>query len=136
MATRSYARQLDVAINPVQLAQGIDAALSRMGTVCRLNSLTIDVTHPDLVAGDDATITAVIVAYVYDPGFGLGPEAITLLNIIATLRQWALDATSEVAAWDAQTQAQKNVALKVVVTRLGVLCDRLADVLTVTGKGS
>lgn len=45
------------------------------------------------------------------------------------LRQWSLDAQTEVAAWDGQTAAQRNVALKTTIDRFGKLCDGMADLL-------
>lgn len=45
------------------------------------------------------------------------------------LRQWQTDAQTAVAAWDGQTQVQKNATMKVVIDRFGKLCDGMADLL-------
>lgn len=48
---------------------------------------------------------------------------------VATLRTWAQDAQTATANWDGWTQAQKNAAMKTMVTRQGILCERLADMI-------
>ncbi len=61
----------------------------------------------------------------------LSTKKTTLAQNVATLRQWKTDSDSAVAAWDGQTQAQKNATLKVVIGRFGTICDRLADFIEV-----
>lgn len=56
-------------------------------------------------------------------------KKLNVKNAVPTLRQWATDAASAVAAWDGQTTAQRFAALKIVVTRFGVLSDRMADII-------
>lgn len=129
MATRTYTRGNLNTLDPRQLAKQIDTALSRTGTTVVVEGLSVAVTHAQLVAGDDATITARIAAYVYDADWETTPEVLNLRGVVATLRQWSDDAEAAVAAWDGQNQTQKNATTKTVVTRLGVLMDRVADLL-------
>jgi hypothetical protein len=68
-ATRTYTRGSLSTMSPDHLAANIDAALSRTGTVVGIDQFTVTVSHPNLVAGDDATINAQISAYVYDPAW-------------------------------------------------------------------
>lgn len=59
-------------------------------------------------------------------------RAVKLNNVktsVATLRAWATDAESATAAWDGWTQAQKNAAMKTVISRLGVFFSRFADLI-------
>jgi len=46
---------------------------------------------------------------------------------VSTLRSWATDAATAVAAWDGQTQTQKNATVKTVIDRLGTFMSRFAD---------
>ena len=53
-------------------------------------------------------------------------------QIVATLRQWALDAqiATNAANWVGATYtAQKDATLKTTIQRLGVMCTNIADVL-------
>lgn len=50
-------------------------------------------------------------------------------NVVATLRSWSTDAATAAAAWDAQTQTQKNATTKVVIERLGTFMSRFADLI-------
>lgn len=57
-------------------------------------------------------------------------------NLIAaytTLRSWAQDAATTSGNWANLTAAQKDNIAHVVVTRVGILCDHLADFLITTG---
>lgn len=67
--TRSYTRGDTNPLYPPALAAQIDTALSRTGTVVTVHVFSVTVTHPNLGAGDDATINSLIAAYVYDPLF-------------------------------------------------------------------
>jgi hypothetical protein len=49
------------------------------------------------------------------------------------LRSWASDAQTATNNWDGWTQAQKNAAMKTVVTRFGILCERMADMIEAQG---
>jgi hypothetical protein len=134
LVTRTYARPVDVTIQPEQLAALIGAALSRPGLTVGVQSTTLTVSHPTtLDAGDDAAVNAVIAAYAHDPDFGLASEVITLHGFVSALRQWSDDADAAITlggGWVGTTySAGKDAILKVVITRLGRLCDRMADVL-------
>jgi hypothetical protein len=48
---------------------------------------------------------------------------------VATLRTWAQDAQTATGNWDGWTQTQKNAAMKTMMTRFGVMCDRMADLI-------
>jgi hypothetical protein len=56
-------------------------------------------------------------------------KRVTVGSAVTGLRTWATDAQTATANWDGWTQTQKNAAMKTVVTRFGVLCDRLADLI-------
>lgn len=47
----------------------------------------------------------------------------------ATIRQWSLDAATTNTNWPTMTQAQKDSAIRETIRRLGVLLDRVGDVL-------
>lgn len=51
----------------------------------------------------------------------------------ANLQSWANDAAGVVAQWDGSTPAQKDAALKVVIQRFGILCNRIDDILIAGG---
>jgi hypothetical protein len=131
MPTRTYVRASLATCTPDQLAVQIDGALARVGHVVEIEGLAVRVTHSELSASDDPTVNAQISAYTYDPNWGVAIERQTLRSTVPTLRQWAQDARDAVAAWDGQTQAQKNAVLKVLVDRMGTLLDRMADMIHV-----
>lgn len=132
-ATRTYSRAAAVTCDPGQLATNLDVALTRNGHQVEIDGLTVRVTHPQLTAADDATVNSTIAAYAYNPDWNTPSERLSLRGAVSTLRSWAQDARDEVSAWDGQTQAQKNAALKVLIQRLGVLLDRFADSLVADG---
>lgn len=146
MVTRTYTRGSLATCNPWQLAAEIDTALARTGTHVEIQGLSVLVSHDALIAADDGAINTVIAATVFNPNFGLPAEALTLKSVVPTLRQWATDADTSAASlgtaignWTGTTYtAQKDATLKATLqglqtltTRLGRLCDRLADVLQV-----
>lgn len=51
-------------------------------------------------------------------------------NAYGALRQWAADGQAAYDDWPTKTAAQKDAALREVIRRFGVLCDRLADTVT------
>jgi hypothetical protein len=52
---------------------------------------------------------------------------------VSALRTWASDAQTAAGNWDGWTQTQKNAATKTMMTRFGVLCERLADLVEAQG---
>lgn len=134
MAARVFAVSL-ASWNSTQLAALLNTALGLTGVTASGTATSITVSHPSITAANDAAIQVVLTAYVFDPLYGVAPEVLSLRGVVPTLRQWAVDAVTEVAAWDAQTQAQKNAANKIVIQRFGLMVDRLADLLTVSGNG-
>jgi hypothetical protein len=54
-------------------------------------------------------------------------------NAVTGLRTWASDAQTATNNWDGWTQTQKNAAMKTVITRFGILCDRMADMIEAQG---
>ncbi len=54
-----------------------------------------------------------------------------LRQFYPTIRQWSLDAQAAYDDWPNKTQTQKDVALRETIRRLGVMMDRLADMLLV-----
>lgn len=52
----------------------------------------------------------------------------------STLRQWASDADTTNTNWPSMSTAQKDAAMRETIRRLGILSDRLADLLLVTGR--
>lgn len=74
-------------------------------------------------------LDSVIDSYVYDPDFGKPVEVLNLRNAYPTLRAWAEDAATQYAAWPNKTQNQKNDVTRVMLQRLGLMCDRLADLI-------
>lgn len=51
-----------------------------------------------------------------------------------TLRQWSIDAETESAAWNGQSQAQRDAAMTATFHRLSVFFDRFADLLLIEGR--
>jgi hypothetical protein len=51
-----------------------------------------------------------------------------------TLRQWSVDAATNHTNWPNMTNAQKDVAHRETIRRLGILMDRLADLLLLEGR--
>ena len=51
-----------------------------------------------------------------------------------TLRQWSVDAQANYDTWPTKTNAQKDAAQRETIRRLGVLMDRLADLLLLEGR--
>jgi len=149
MATRSYSRPLDQPILPEQLQHAIDVTLARTGTKIAVGSTTVDVTHPALVAGDDTAIQAILSAYVYDELWAALPERINLRGVVPALRTWSSDADTSASSlgtaitnWVSSgtyTAAKDTVikqtlqGLQTLTTRLGRLCDRIADVIATQG---
>lgn len=88
---------------------------------------------PDELRAMDAEIDAYIEAEKARRSAVDAAEA-NLVGMVATLRQWAADADTAVAAWDAWTTAQRFAACKTTVQRLGVAFGRLADMLVAIGK--
>jgi len=149
MATRSYARPADQPILAEQLQHALDVTLARVGTKITVGSTTIDVTHPALVAGDDTAIQAILSAYVYDPLWNARAELINLRDTVPALRTWSTDADTSASSlgtaitnWVSSgtyTAAKDTVikqtlqGLQTLTTRLGRLCDRIADVIATQG---
>lgn len=57
-----------------------------------------------------------------------------LRTAYATLRQWSLDAQDAFDTWPTKTNAQKDATQRETIRRLGILMDRLADLLLVEGR--
>jgi hypothetical protein len=57
-----------------------------------------------------------------------------LRNAYATLRAWQADAEAAYADWPNKSAAQKDATTRVTIQRLGILCDRLADLLLLEGR--
>jgi hypothetical protein len=51
-----------------------------------------------------------------------------------TLRQWSLDGQDAFDTWPTKTAAQKDVAMRETIRRLGVFFDRFADLLLIDGR--
>jgi hypothetical protein len=51
-----------------------------------------------------------------------------------TLRQWSVDAQDAYDTWPTKTNAQKDATQRETIRRLGVLMDRLADLLLLEGR--
>jgi hypothetical protein len=51
-----------------------------------------------------------------------------------TLRQWSVDAQDAYDTWPTKTNAQKDATHRETIRRLGVLMDRLADLLLLEGR--
>jgi len=51
-----------------------------------------------------------------------------------TLRQWSLDAQDAYDTWPTKTAAQKDAVHRETIRRLGLLMDRLADLLLLEGR--
>jgi hypothetical protein len=62
----------------------------------------------------------------------LSPER--LRTAYSTLRQWAIDAQANYDTWPTKTNAQKDAAQRETIRRLGILMDRLADLLLVEAR--
>jgi len=54
-------------------------------------------------------------------------------HIYQTLLVWAADAAGAADSWATLTNAQKDAINKTVITRLGLLCERLAELLRLLG---
>jgi hypothetical protein len=57
-----------------------------------------------------------------------------LRNAYQTLRQWSADAQANYDTWPTKTNAQKDAAQRETIRRLGILMDRLADLLLLEGR--
>ena len=57
-----------------------------------------------------------------------------LKQAYTTLRQWAIDAEAESAAWTGQSQAARDAAMTTTFHRLSVFFDRFADLLLLEGR--
>jgi hypothetical protein len=57
-----------------------------------------------------------------------------LRNAYQTLRQWSVDAQANYDTWPTKTNAQKDAAQRETIRRLGILMDRLADLLLLEGR--
>jgi len=57
-----------------------------------------------------------------------------LRNAYQTLRQWSVDAATNHTNWPTMTNAQKDAAQRETIRRLGILMDRLADLLLLEGR--
>jgi hypothetical protein len=55
-------------------------------------------------------------------------------NAYQTLRQWSVDAQANYDTWPTKTNAQKDAAQRETIRRLGILMDRLADLLLLEGR--
>ena len=132
MATREYPRTLPMFSEP-HLDTLLDAALGMVGCHSKATETTIQVTHASLTASHDAAIAGVFAGYVFDPEFGGPPPIKNLKTAIPALRGWANDAIATVDLWDGLTTARRFAEVKVVITRFGVLSDRLADLLAHMG---
>lgn len=53
----------------------------------------------------------------------------SVANMVATARQWKVDADTAVAAWDGQTTAQRFAACKILMGRFGTMSEKLADLI-------
>ena len=59
----------------------------------------------------------------------LALDAYSSAHIYATLLAWGADAANTADNWATLTNVQKDAINKTVITRLGLLCERLAEVL-------
>lgn len=118
-------------MHPGDLADKIAAALGIQPPNVDIDPKQIVITGTGVNENVRASIQAVIDAYVLDSvrAKSATAEEARLKKSYTTLRQWAQDARDEVAAWDSQTTAQRNAAIKVTIDRLGKLCDGMADIL-------
>jgi hypothetical protein len=57
-----------------------------------------------------------------------------LRQAYTTLRQWSIDAQANYDTWPTKTNAQKDAAQRETIRRLGILMDRLADLLLVDSR--
>jgi hypothetical protein len=57
-----------------------------------------------------------------------------LRTAYAALRQWSADAQASYDDWPNKTNAQKDATYRETIRRLGVLMDRMADLLLVDGR--
>jgi hypothetical protein len=57
-----------------------------------------------------------------------------LKSAYQTLRQWSVDAQDAYDTWPTKTNAQKDATQRETIRRLGVLMDRLADLLLLEGR--
>jgi hypothetical protein len=62
----------------------------------------------------------------------LSPDRVK--NAYQTLRQWSVDAATNHTNWPTMTNAQKDAAQRETIRRLGILMDRLADLLLLEGR--
>ena len=76
-----------------------------------------------------------IAAHAANPDFGTPPKQLNLKNAVTSLRQWSTDVATESGAWAGQNTAQRDAAMATMFTRLGVLLDRMADVIETAGWG-
>lgn len=118
-------------MHPGDLADKIAAALVIQPPNVDIDPRQIVVAGTGVNENVRAAIQAVIDAYVLDPvrAKSASAEEARLKQSYSILRQWAADARTEVAAWDGQTTAQRNAAIKIIIDRLGKLCDGMADIL-------
>ena len=118
-------------MHPGDLADKVAAVLSISPPVVDINPTQIIAAGAGVTEANRTAIQAVINAYVLDPvrAKSASAEEARLRQSYVTLRQWAADARAETAAWDGQTAAQRNVALKTTIDRFGKLCDGMADLL-------
>lgn len=133
--TFSYDHSRDP-MHPGDLADKIAAALGlAVPPTVDIDPKSIVVTGTGVNEAARTAIQAVINAYVLDlvRAKSATAEEARLKKSYTTLRQWAQDARDEVAAWDSQTTAQRNAAIKVTIDRLGKLCDGMADLIKTGG---
>jgi hypothetical protein len=118
-------------MHPGDLSDKIATALGIQPPTVDINPTQIIATGAGVTEANRAAIQAVIGAYVIDPvrAKAASAEEARLRSQYATMRQWAADARTATAAWDAQTTAQRFATTKVMLDRFGKLCDGMADLL-------
>jgi len=93
-------------------------------------------------------MTTIIPIEHYGPGGLVSTESVTLEGeaeqiylshprikaAYQTLRQWSLDAQAAYDDWPNKTAANKDATQRETIRRLGVLMDRLADLLLLEGR--
>lgn len=62
----------------------------------------------------------------------LAPERV--LQAYQTLRQWSADAQAAYDDWANKTSGQKDAVMAETIRRLGILMDRLADIVLLEGR--
>jgi hypothetical protein len=96
-----------------------------------------DSDHPKTIEADVpmSILETVVAAHIFEPDYELTIESKNLKQDYSILKQWAQDATSLVEAMTTANRALTLQEQRVIVTRLGRLCDRMADIIRENGYG-